>query len=114
MPRTPITVNALSAASAPGTVLTDPTPTAADTANGNSVANTGMTYLRVKNNDTAQHTITLLTPGTVDGSLTIADDPRVIPASSVGFIARLPVSVYGSTLQFTSDSAQLGITAFEP
>jgi hypothetical protein len=114
MPRTALTSHNLTDASAPGSVLADPTPAAADTTNGNSCANTGMTILRVQNTDTNPHTLTLITPGTVDGTLAVADDPRVIPASSKQFIGRLPVAVYGSTLQFTSDSTTLQITVFEP
>jgi hypothetical protein len=113
MPRTPLTPTALSGASAPASVIADPAGSAADAVNGNSVPNTGSTILRVKNNDSASHTLTLITPGTVDG-LAIGDDPRVIPANSVQWIARLPVAVYGSTLQMTADSAQLSVTAFEP
>jgi hypothetical protein len=112
--RTPLTPFALAATAAPGTVTAAPTPAAADAVNGNSVPNTGLTALLVKNNDTASHTLTLITPGTVDGSLAIGDDPRVIPASGSAWIARLPVSVYGSTLAFTVDSAQLSVTVIEP
>jgi hypothetical protein len=114
MSRTPLTPFALTATSTPGTAAAAPAPVAADATNGNSVPNTGLTALLVKNNDTASHTLTLITPGTVDGSLAIGDDPRVIPASGSIWIGRLPVAVYGSTLQMTVDSAQLAITVIEP
>ena len=114
MPRTALTPSNLTDASAPAAVLADPAGSAADTTNGNSCPNTGLTLLRVKNNDTAPHTLTLITPGTVDGTLTVADDPRTIAASSTKWIGRLPVAVYSSTLQFTSDSTQLSISVFEP
>jgi hypothetical protein len=113
MASTPLTPATFDGAT-PGSVVADPAGTAADTVNGNSCPNSGMTFLRVKNNDTAPHTLTLITPGTVDNSLAVADDPRVIPASTTKWIPRLPVSVYGSTLQMTADSAQLLVTAFEP
>lgn len=113
MTSTPITPVTFDGAT-PGSVVGDPPGAPADTTNGNSCPNSGRTFLRVKNTDTASHTLTLVTPGTVDGSLAVADDPRVIPASSTKWIPRLPVSVYGSTLQMTADSAQLLVTAFEP
>jgi hypothetical protein len=113
MPRTALTSNALSAASAPGTLLTEPTPVAADATNGNSAANSGMTMIRIQNTDTASHTLTLITPGNVDGNA-IADDPRVIPASGKALIGRLDPRVYGTTLQMTVDSALLMLTVYEP
>lgn len=113
MSRTAITSSLLSAASAPASVLADPAGTPSDAVNGNSCANSGMTILRVKNTDTAPHTITLITPGTV-GTLAVDDDPRVIPASTTKWIGRLPVAVYGATLAFTVDSALLNVTVFEP
>jgi hypothetical protein len=113
MPRTALTSAQLAAASSPGTLLADPVSTAADTVNGNSAVNSGDTILRVQNTDTAPHTLTLLTPVTIDG-LALASDPRVIPASSTQWIGDLPVAVYGSTLNMTADSAQLKLTVFEP
>lgn len=113
MPYTPLTSSQLTAASAPGTVLADPTGTALDTTNGNSAANSGATILRVQNTDTASHVLTLLTPVTEDG-LALADDTRTIPASSTKWIGRLPEAVFGSTLKMTSTSNLLLVTVFEP
>jgi hypothetical protein len=114
MARTPLTSHNLADGSAPGAVLADPAGDPADAVNGNSYPNTGLTGLRVKNTDTNPHTITLITPGAVDGTLAIADDPRTIPASSTKWIGRLPVAVYGATVQFTADSALLNVTVLEP
>lgn len=113
MTATPVTSCQLSNASAPGSVVADPAPTAIDTTNGNSFTNSGSTIFRVQNTDTSSHVLTLVTTGQEDGLL-LADDPRTIPASGHVWIEKLPVPIYGSKLTMTCTSALVSVTAFEP
>lgn len=114
MPPTPLTVNQLSQnASAPGAVFADPAPVAADAVNGNSFPNSGKTILHIVNTDTAPHTLTLVPTVSLDG-LALEPDPRIIPASGKGFIARLNQESYGTTVDFTVTSNMLQVTVYEP
>ncbi|KAB2344880.1 hypothetical protein [Actinomadura rudentiformis] len=93
------------------------TPTAeidGDPANGHVLANTGRTVLLVRNADTADpHTLTLVTPGTVDGQ-PIGDRAIAIPAGATRWIGGIDPAIYSSALQVDVDSAQLKILALEP
>lgn len=93
--------------------VTSPTEQAGDTVNGHQVRNSGRTVITVRNADTASHSVTFGTPGTVDG-LAIADRQVAIPASSSMDFGDLPTSVYGSQVFIDVDSAQLKLVAREP
>jgi hypothetical protein len=94
--------------------VADPTDVATDAANGNFITNTGKTALRVVNTDaTNPHTITFVTPGTVDGQA-VADRDEVIPAGTTQWFGKFPTSVYGSSMGINVDSALLHVTVFEP
>lgn len=86
---------------------------AADTVNGNSVANDGRTWVEVSNTDgAAQHTVTFAIPGTVD-SQPIGDRAEVLPASMTGRrFGPFPTSIYGLTLGVTADDAQVTLAAY--
>lgn len=64
----------------------DPTQNAAS-AGGDTVPPD--TILRVVNGDASPHTVTVVTPGTVDGDLAVADRDVAIPAGEFRFI-RVP------------------------
>lgn len=109
MPRISIPVTKLSDAG-----VADPTETAADPVNHNSMANTGKTVLRVRNNDaTNPHTLTLVTPITVRGK-GVDDTPVSIPASATRTFGDLSTALYGSSVPVDADSAELKFVAFEP
>lgn len=67
---------------------------AAANADGSSFANDGRTYLQVKNGSGAPITVTVQTPGTVDG-LAVADLTVTVPATTGDKkIGPFPVGVY--------------------
>lgn len=54
---------------------------------GGDTAQTGAgVFLAVKNADSSSHTVTLATPATVDGDLTISDRAVTVAASKIEFI----------------------------
>jgi hypothetical protein len=109
MPRTVVPVTALAR-----TGVAAPTEQNGDITNGHVVANSGRTEIVVRNADAAgAHSVTFVTPGTVDG-LAVADRTVSIPISSTVRFGRLPTGVYGSQLGIDVDSAQLKLLAFEP
>jgi len=76
-----------------------PVMTAAN-ADGHTVVNDGKkTFIHVDNAGT-EITVTLATPGTVDG-LTISDREVVVPAGESRMIGPFPTAYYGSTLTVT-------------
>ncbi|WP_242882580.1 hypothetical protein [Actinomadura litoris] len=84
-----------------------------DPTTGHVLANSGRTILIVRNADTQPHTLTLVTPGTVDGN-SIADRTVPIPASTTRWFGRIDPAVYSSALAVDTDSAQLKLSALEP
>lgn len=54
---------------------------AADNANGETIPNDGQTFLHVKNTGGGACTVTVATPGTIDG-LAVADLTAVVPATT--------------------------------
>ena len=88
--------------------------TAADTVNGNVSPNTGATVFRLKNTDTNPHTVTFVTPGTVEG-LAIADKPVTVPSGGTfQFVSGFDVTNFGANIKYTCDSALVFITVMEP
>ncbi|MFJ5156330.1 hypothetical protein ACIQCF_33180 [Streptomyces sp. NPDC088353] len=108
MPRASIPVTRLSDAG-----HADPEETVGDPANGHSLPNTGKTVLRVRNDDEAAHTLTLVTPITVGGK-NVEDTEVTIPAGATLSFGSLSTALYGSSTPIDVDSAQLKLTAFEP
>lgn len=94
--------------------VASPTEQAGDSSNGHVVTNSGQTIVTVRNADASNpHSVTLITPGTVDGQ-TIGDRTVSIAASSSRDFGGLPTSVYGSQMQIDVDSSQLKLVAREP
>jgi len=74
-----------------------PTYSAADQANGQQFQNTGRELLHVKNTNGATRTLTVDTPGSVDGQA-IANPTFVIPATTGDkFIGPFPPAVYNQS-----------------
>ena len=71
----------------------EPTFTAA-IADGHKVPNNGRMILYVKNADAASRTITVKTPGSVDGNLAIPDRDVAVPAGEERVIGPLDTGVY--------------------
>lgn len=85
-----------------------------DTSNGHVISNTGKTTIEVRNADSGgAHSVTFVTPGTVDGQA-VGDRTVSIPASSTRRFGRFQTSIYGSSMVVTVDSSQLKLTAYEP
>jgi hypothetical protein len=93
--------------------VASPTEANGDSTNGHVVTNTGKTIITVRNADTNPHSVTFITPGTVDGQA-VGDRVVSIPASSSRDFGGLPTSVYGSQMQIDVDSSQLKLVAREP
>ncbi len=92
----------------------DPAGTAADVTNGNSVANTGGTIIRVKNSGASTYNVTFVTPGSVDG-LAIGDDgPHTVAAGAVAWYSGYDTGTFGARMKIQCDNAALLLTAFEP
>jgi hypothetical protein len=73
-----------------------PVYSAGDAANGHSFDNTGENvFLIVINGDAADKTVTVTTPGTVDGQ-TIGDLAVVVTASEERVIGPFPNAIYGT------------------
>lgn len=62
-------------------------------ADGHAVANSGRMFLVIENTGAGAHTISVLTPGTVDG-LAIADLSITIAAGAIRKVGPFPKSVY--------------------
>lgn len=70
----------------------EPSYTAA-TADGEKFVNNGRVFIHVKNGDASQHTVTVQTPGTVDG-LDVAERTVDIPAGEERIIGPFPPGHY--------------------
>lgn len=108
MPRVNIPVTSIGKAG-----VTKPTEITGDATNGHIVVglNTSL-ILEVHNvHATLPQTITLITPGTVDGNA-IADPIRTIPAASVKQVSDLDPSVYGDNLEFTVSTTDIKLSAY--
>lgn len=102
MAYTPIEANSVSP---DGAAKTEPTPTA-DTANGNSLPNSGLqTQLGISNaNGETDVTVTFHTVGEVAG-YPLKDVVATVPAGEIVMFKGFPVEVFGSTLGFTVSDA---------
>lgn len=93
--------------------VTSPVEQDGDPTNGHVVANSGRTIVTIRNADTGAHSVTFVTPGTVDGQA-VGDRTVSVPASTSMDFGGFPTNVYGSQMAITVDSAQLKLTAREP
>lgn len=76
----------------------EPVYIAAD-AEGDDFVNSGKEFIHIKNGDSSFHTVTIITPSTVDG-LAVADRAVTIPVGEERIIGPFPAAVYneaGST-----------------
>ncbi|RDG37948.1 hypothetical protein [Streptomyces corynorhini] len=92
--------------------VADPVETDGDPVNGHSMANTGKTVLRVRNDSTDTLTLTLVTPITVGGKA-VEDTDAEIPAGTTRTFGSLPPALYGTSLAINA-GADLKLLAFEP
>lgn len=84
---------------------------AADTVNGDTVANGGSTLLVINNTNAAPQNVTVVTPGKVDG-LDVADRVFNVPATTVQIVPLGPPSVYGTNVTVTAVSADVRLAAY--
>ena len=80
-------------------------------ADGHSFANNGRVFAHIKNGDAAEKTITIQTPGTVDG-LAVADRTVTIPASEERMIGPFAPAQYnqGNGTVYLDYSAVTSVT----
>lgn len=105
----PITVNQVTAAGTAGSA-----GVAADTVNGNTVANNGLsTWIEVTNSDASVHHITIQPTRQVAG-YSVVPTPINIPANTTVPIKFGPFSAadYSSQLEVTADSALIHLAAY--
>lgn len=69
---------------------------AVDQANGEVFVNTGKEFLLVKNGDGSDHTVTITTPGTIDGQA-IPDLAVVVTLGEERCIGPFPKAIYNTT-----------------
>ncbi|MFF4548604.1 hypothetical protein ACFY1J_30960 [Streptomyces sp. NPDC001406] len=109
MPRTQIPVTQLSDAG-----VADPVETTADTVNGNQVANTGKTVIRVRNaHATLAQNVTFVTPITVGGKA-VADTVVSIPATATRTFGSFPTALYGTQMPIDGATTDIKFIVFEP
>lgn len=98
---------AITNASSSGVDIT--TPAASASAGGDSFVNTGRELLVIKNGDVAPHTVTFVTPMTVDGQA-VADKAVVVTNAHEMIIGPFQPSIYndngqaGGNISFTYDA----------
>jgi hypothetical protein len=96
------------------TTLTHTTPvslpatpgTAADTTNGDTYPNGGNAMLLMNNTAGASGTVTVVTPGTVDG-LAVADRTYTVPANTIQLVKLPPPASYGTTTRIDCSASTL-------
>ncbi len=91
---------------------TDPVGQAADVTNGNSVANSGGTILRLNNTDTVSHTVTFHIPETVEGQA-VTDYVVTVPASTKSWVSGFNPAHFGAVMKITANNALVLLTAFD-
>lgn len=98
---------------APGGINPD-TPMAAASSGGDSYANTGRQFVRIKNaHASVTRTVTVDVIATVE-DLTIPDRDVSIPALSERWIGPFPTATYGPTVTLTYDTeADLTLALFD-
>jgi len=94
----------------------DPTYVACDVA-GDDFVNAGDEFIHIKNGDGSPHTVTIVTPATVDG-LAVADRDVVVPAGEERMIGPFPAGAYNdenAKVTFTYDAiTSLTIAILKP
>lgn len=84
---------------------------AADTTNGDTVPNGGSTILVMNNTAGASGTVTIRTPGTVDG-LPVEDRVFTIPANTIQLTKLGSPAHYGSPTRIDCSAATIRIAAY--
>lgn len=110
MPRTDLPLTDLSRAGvAPGAEVNG------DVTNNHEFSNNGRVFLLVRNSDASvARTVTIVTPGTVDGQA-VADIAISVPATVSRYIGPFPEGIYnvaGGVVQVNVDHANLRLTAY--
>ncbi|MCI0526831.1 MAG: hypothetical protein L0Y56_05165 [Nitrospira sp.] len=106
MARTALTVN-----SVPKAGVLEPTLTSQTATDGFSVVTGYGVFVRVKCTNAAGGTLTLVTPGTVDG-LAVADRTVTFALNDIKYIAVNDPVLYGATLNLDTSVAEFTATAF--
>jgi len=113
MPLTALTVTTSSRVTPP--VLPTSGGTAADPTNFNSFANDGNTLVLVTNNDgSVTRNVTVPVPVSVDGTQTVTSRTHAIPITQCWVFGPYPVAIYGSTVEFRGDNANLKFNVVRP
>lgn len=84
---------------------------AADTTNGDTVANGGYTILVMNNTAGTEADVTIVTPGTVDG-LPINDRVFTVPANTVQLVKLGSVQTYGSSVRVDCEATTVKLAAY--
>jgi hypothetical protein len=93
------------------TAVTIGVGTAADTVNGNSVANGGFTVLWMNNTDVGSQTVTFAVPVLVDG-LAVATRVVTLAAGAQKLMKMGPPAVHGNPTVFTGSNAGVKFNAY--
>jgi hypothetical protein len=80
---------------------------AVDATNGNRFINDGRMFLHVKNGHTSPITVTIATPGTVDG-LAVADQAVVVTNAEERMIGPFPPGIYNDGSGYVQITYSLG------
>ncbi len=118
MPTTNVPVTTISRAGV--ATGSDASEVAGDTTNDHNMVNTGVEFLSVRNAGVTPRTLTLITPGTIDGQA-VGDRAVTIGASATGkLVGPFPTNIYSQLsgddkhkLKFTVDHADLKLLAFK-
>ena len=98
------------------TPLTDPTDAATDSANGNSFANSGATFLRFNNTGGSSATVVLSPADATLGpeNLAVAGETFTLAASAIQWVGRRDIVTFGRVAVFKTSAATLHASIFEP
>jgi hypothetical protein len=89
-----------------------PAEVAADSVNGNSYVNGPTTWLEATNTTGSSATVTITTPGTVDGNA-IADKVITLAAAAKTRIGPLSTVVYGPTVTVTGSVVGVTLAVYQ-
>lgn len=111
MPRDVLTATKLSSAG-----VAPPAEVDGDPVDNHQFQNSGKTFLVVRNNGASAHTVTLVTPGAIEG-LALADRQISVPAGETRYIGPFSPGTYNnpnsSTVFLDADSADLKLSLLE-
>ena len=84
---------------------------AAAAADGDTVPNGGNTILVMNNTAGASATVTVVTPGSVDG-LAVADRTFTVPANTIQLVKLGPPSAYGTNTRIDCSATTVKLAAY--